>query len=220
MTRQTLNLTSELYEYILDHGLQEAQIAQQLREHTASLPGAVMQISPEQGQFFTFLLKLINAKQTIDIGTYTGYSALIAALALPDDGKVITCDIDEKATSVAKAYWQQANVAQKIDLYLQPAQDTLNELIQQGAANSFDFIFIDADKRAYETYYELGLELIRPGGCIAVDNVLWSGKVADSSVNDPQTQALRDFNQHVAKDQRVVFSLLPVSDGITLVTKI
>jgi predicted O-methyltransferase YrrM len=219
MTNQTLNLSQNLYDYILSVSLREPPVLKKLREETSQLPGSIMQISPEQGQFMALLIELIQAKKTIDIGVYTGYSSLIVALALPENGKVIACDIDEKSTAVAKRYWEEAGVSHKIDLCLAPALETLDALIGQGKENSFDFIFIDADKKSYDAYYERSLTLIRTGGLIMIDNTLQKGAVADSQYTDAVTQSIRDLNLKLSRDERISLSLLPVSDGITLARK-
>lgn len=220
MTDKSLALDSVLYRYLQDISLREPDILTQLRAETACLPAARMQISPEQGQFMALLARAIGARQTLEVGTFTGYSALVIALALPPDGKVVTCDRDPKATAIARRYWQQAGVADKIDLRLAPALETLDGLIADGATGCFDFAFIDADKRNYSTYYERVLQLLRPGGLIAIDNVLWSGRVADASVTDGRTQAIRDLNASLLADKRLVaLSVVPIADGLTLALK-
>jgi predicted O-methyltransferase YrrM len=178
-----------------------------------------MQISPEQGQFMALLVHVLGARRTLEIGVFTGYSSLAVALALPEDGRVIACDVSEEYTSVARRYWREAGVEDKIDLRLRPALQTLNDLIALGQAGSFDFAFIDADKENYENYYERCLTLIRPGGLIAVDNVLWSGRVLDAADQDGDTNAIRAFNQKLLADDRVWLSLLPIRDGVTLACK-
>jgi predicted O-methyltransferase YrrM len=219
MSHKTLDLTPALYDYLLKVSLREPAIMRQLRDETANLPGATMQISPEQGQFMAMLMQLTNAKKTLDIGTFTGYSALVVALALPADGKVIACDVCEKSTSVAVKYWEKANVRDKIDLRLAPALETLQTLIDQGQAGTFDFAFIDADKLNYSNYYEKALELLKTGGLIAVDNVLWDGHVIDLSVQDNSTNAIRALNDKIANDNRVSISMIPIGDGLTLARK-
>lgn len=216
---RALNLTTHLYEYLLSVSLREPEVLFQLREETARHPRANMQVAPEQGQFLAFLVKLIGARKTLEVGVFTGYSSLSVALALPDDGKIVACDISEEFTSIARRYWQQAGVANKIDLQLAPGRESLEKLLAQGQAESFDFAFIDADKENYYHYYELVLQLVRPGGLIAVDNVLWSGRVAQIEVQDPATLAIRDFNKKLSQDNRVDLSLLPVADGLTLARK-
>ena len=180
---------------------------------------SIMQIAPDQGQFLALLVKLLGAKKTLDIGVFTGYSSLVVALALPDDGKVIACDRDPEATALARRYWKEAGVEHKIDFHLAPALETLDQLIEQGQANSFDFAFIDADKRNYGNYYERALTLLRPGGLIAIDNVLWFGRVADPRDTDKRTIAIRELNQKIYQDERVEISMLPTADGLTLARK-
>lgn len=219
MSSQTLNFTSALYEYFQANSLREHAMLAKLREATKGMPGAVMQISPEQGQFMSLLIELLAAKKTLDIGTYTGYSALAVALALPADGKVISCDVDAHTTAVAKQYWQAAGVMEKIDLKLAPAKETLEALVSNGESGTFDFSFIDADKNNYDAYYEYSLTLLRPGGLIAIDNVLWDGKVADPNVSDVATDTIRALNKKVLKDERITLSMIPIGDGLTLARK-
>ena len=219
MSNKTLNLDSHLYEYFLSVSLQEAEILQQLRAETAKLPMGRMQIAPEQGQFMALLIQLMRAKKALEIGVFTGYSSTAIALALPSDGKLIACDIDEKYTNIARRYWQQAGIANKIDLHLAPATETLEQLIARGEAGTFDFVFIDADKRSYDTYYEKSLQLVRPGGLITIDNVFWSGKVADSEIQDNRTKIIRALNKKIHQDTRVNLSLVPIGDGLTLAMK-
>ena len=219
MSNQTLNVTPKLYEYMLSVSLREPAILKSLREETAKLSSHNMQISPEQGQFMAFLVELIGAKKTLEIGVYTGYSALAVALVLPDDGHITACDVNEETSAIAKHFWQKAGVLQKIDLKLAPALETLDQLIQQGETNTFDFVFIDADKQNYANYYERSLVLVRQGGLILIDNVLWGGQVADLENHDKQTKAIRHLNQMVYKDERVTMSLLPLGDGLTLLRK-
>jgi caffeoyl-CoA O-methyltransferase len=199
--------------------LREPALLTRLREETAPHEKASFQISAEQGQFMGLLMHLIRARRTIEIGVYTGYSALSVALALPDDGRIIACDINEEWTSIARRYWREAGVDGKIDLRLGPALATLDGLIASGQGNQFDFVFIDADKTNYANYYERALVLLRPGGLIGVDNVLWYGRVIDSSFDDPDTQAIRAFNEQLRSDDRVWLSMLPVRDGLTLACK-
>lgn len=219
MSAETLNLTPELYSYLLSVSLREPEILKQLRDETRQLTGYMMQISPEQGQFMALLIELLGAKKTLDIGTFTGYSALVVALALPHDGEVVTCDISEESTSIAKRFWQKAGVQHKIHLRLAPALETLQALFEKGEGGTFDFAFIDADKANYLEYYEKAFALLRPGGLIAVDNVLWDGKVANANINDNSTQAIRVLNDFIFKDERVSISMLPIGDGLTLARK-
>ena len=219
MTKQTLGLEQNLYDYLLSVSLREPTILTQLRQETAQMPRSIMQISPEQGQFMALLIKLIGAKKTLEVGVFTGYSSLVVALALPADGKIVACDVSEEYTSVARRYWQKAGVADKIDLHIAPALETLDKLLTAGEAGTFDFAFIDADKGNYENYYERCLELIRPGGLIAIDNVLWSGKVAETEIQDNQTNKIRALNRKLHQDSRITLSLVPIADGLTLAMK-
>ena len=219
MSKQTLGLEQSLYDYLLSVSLREPTILTQLRQETSQLPMSRMQISPEQGQFMALLVQLIGAKKTLEVGVFTGYSSLVVALALPADGKIVACDVSEEYTSVARRYWQQAGVADKIDLHIAPALETLDNLLTTGEAGTFDFAFIDADKSNYNNYYERCLELIRPGGLIAIDNVLWSGKVADTEIQDNQTNKIRDLNRKLHEDSRITLSLVPIADGLTLAMK-
>ncbi|MBU7581878.1 MAG: class I SAM-dependent methyltransferase [Nostoc sp. TH1S01] len=219
MTTQTLGLEQNLYEYLLSVSVREPEILTQLRQETAQHPMGRMQIAPEQGQFMSLLVKLIGAQKTLEIGVFTGYSTLVVALALPKTGKVVACDISEEFTAIARRYWQQAGVAEKIDLHIAPAMETLDQLLADGEAETFDFAFIDADKSNYDGYYERSLQLIRPGGLIAIDNVLWSGRVADPQVQDNRTKKIRAFNQKLHQDSRITLSLIPIADGLTLARK-
>lgn len=218
MSTHSIALTPQLYDYLQKNSLHEADVLKKLREQTYKMSAARMQISPEQGQFFQLLIQLMQAKKTLDIGVFTGYSALSVALALPENGKVIACDINKEWTKIAKKYWAIAGVTHKIDLKLAPANDTLQELLQS-EAGTFDFAFIDADKANYANYYEKSLQLIRPGGLIAIDNVLWSGKVADPEFTDDNTKTIREFNQMIFNDTRITLSMLPIGDGLTLAFK-
>lgn len=219
MSRRSIELSDALYDYILENSLREPDILRRLRAETAGLRGAGMQIAPEQGQFMALLVQLMGARRCIEVGTFTGYSALAVALALPPDGKIIACDVNEETTAVARRYWQEAGVAERIDLRLAPALETLDTLIAAGGGGTYDFVFIDADKSNYDAYYESALTLLRPGGLIAVDNVLWGGSVIDSTVDDTDTTAIRALNTKIASDQRVSCSMLPVGDGLTLAFK-
>ncbi|MGL5941381.1 MAG: class I SAM-dependent methyltransferase [Waterburya sp.] len=219
MNKKSLGLDNQVYEYLLSVSLREAEVLTKLRQETDRHPMSIMQISPEQGQFMGLLVKLLKAKKTLDIGVFTGYSSLVVALALPEDGKVIACDRDPEATAIGRRYWQIAGVEHKIDFRLAPALETLDQLIAEGEAGSFDFAFIDADKRNYPNYYERALSLLRPGGVVAIDNVLWSGSVADPEVTDNRTIAIREFNQQLHQDSRVEISMLPLADGLTLALK-
>lgn len=219
MSKQTIGLDNQLYDYLLSASLREPEILRQLRQETANLPNAMMQIAPEQGQFMALLVQLMGATKTLEVGVFTGYSSLSVALALPPEGKIIACDVSEEYTSVARRYWQAAGVADKIDLRLAPAIDTLDQLLAEGQAGTFDFAFIDADKNNYEGYYERSLQLVRPGGLIAIDNVLWSGRVADPQDRDKSTQSIRNLNKKLHQDERVTLSLVPIADGLTLALK-
>ena len=219
MSNKTLNLTDELYQYLLKVSLHESELMAALRKETATLSMSVMQISPEQGQFMALLVKLLGAKRVIEVGTFTGYSALAVAQALPADGEVIACDVSEEWTSMAKRYWEQAGMADRIDLRLAPALVTLDGLLQEGRAGNFDMAFIDADKENYLNYYERCLELLRSGGLIMVDNVLWDGSVIDVSNHETETVAIRKLNEHVHQDSRVDISLVPIGDGMMLARK-
>ena len=219
MSNRTLNITDEIYDYLLDVSLREPTILAELREETASMPSMAMQISPEQGQFMSLLVRLIGARRCIEVGVFTGYSSLVTALALPDDGRIVACDVSEEFTSIARRYWDRAGVADKIELHLAPATDTLDELLEAGEAGSYDFAFIDADKTSYEGYFDRCLQLLRPGGLLAVDNTLWSGKLVDEREQDEDCNALRAFNRTVYADERVDISLVPIGDGLTLARK-
>lgn len=214
----TLDLQA-LYPYLLAHSVREDSLLQRLQDETARDPLARMQIAPEQGQFMELIARLIGARRMIEIGTFTGYSSICLARALPDDGQLLCCDIDEHWTGIAQRYWQEAGLSHRIQLRLAPALDTLDALLRDGQHNRFDLVFIDADKENYDAYYERSLQLVRPGGLIMFDNMLWSGRVADERVQDIDTVALRALNLKLKGDQRVDISLLPMADGITLARK-
>ena len=216
---QTMYLTEDLYNYMLLHSLRESEVARRLRRETSKHERASMQISPDQAQFMAFLVKLINAKRTVEIGVFTGYSSLAVALALPPDGEIVACDVNEEWASTARRYWREAGVDHKITLRLAPALETLTDLINNGQEAAFDFAFIDADKENYGHYYECCLRLVRQGGLIAIDNVLWGGRVVDESARDEETQAIRRLNDVIYEDSRVDISLIPVGDGVTLLRK-
>jgi caffeoyl-CoA O-methyltransferase len=219
LANRTLSLDDRLYSYVLSHSVREPAVLVELRAETAKLPLGIMQIGPEQGQFLALLVELMGARRILEVGTFTGYSALAMAQALPADGKLIACDVSEEYTSVARRYWAKAGVAGKIDLRLAPGLETLDALLAEGNAGSFDLAFIDADKPNYLPYYERCLQLLRQGGLIAVDNVLWGGAVADSAKQDEDTKAIRALNDRVLGDNRVSLSLLPLGDGLTLARK-
>lgn len=212
-------LTDMLYEYSLTVGLREPDVFRELREETGKLADGEMQIAPEQGPLLAMLVKLLGAKHCLEIGTFTGYSALWVASVLPSDGKLVCCDVSEEFTGLARKYWAKAGLASKIDLRLAPALETLTQLRSEGKRNFFDYAFIDADKANYDAYYEACLQLVRPGGLIAIDNTLWDGKIADASVNDPDTVAIRNLNAKIHGDDRVTLCFLPFADGLTLAMK-
>jgi caffeoyl-CoA O-methyltransferase len=219
LSNRTLSINDRLYTYLCDVSVNEPELLRQLREETAQLEYAVMQISPEQGQFMSLLIKLMGAKRAIEVGTFTGYSSICVASAMPENGKLICCDISPQWTDIAEKYWARANLKNKIELYNQPAEQTLQRLLDDGAEKTFDFIFIDADKQNYIMYYEMSLRLLRKGGIIAVDNTLWSGAVADPENSEPGTRAIRRFNEMLKQDDRVSISLLTIGDGLTLILK-
>jgi len=219
MANQSIGLNTDLYDYLLSTGVREPDILQQLRAATDKEEMSVMRSAPEQGQFMAMLLRLMGAKRVLEIGAYTGYATLWMALALPDDGSIISCDISKQWASVGQRFWAAARVEHKIDLRLQPALDTLQALLAEDAQESFDFAFIDADKVNYQVYFEACLQLIRPGGLIVIDNVLWGGSIIDMENREESTEAIRIFNQRLHEDQRVDIVMLPVADGITLAQK-
>ncbi len=220
MGKAGLGLDSQLYEYLLSVSLRENETLTKLREETNRHAASIMQISPDQGQFMSLLIKMLGAQKTLDIGVFTGYSSLVVALALPESGKVIACDRDPRSTEIARRYWDKAGMTHKIDLRLAPALATLDRLIADGESGSFDFVFIDADKRNYDNYYERALTLLRPGGMVAIDNVLWFGSVADPNDTDKRTIAIRELNQKLHQDNRVQISMLAIADGLTLALKL
>ena len=219
MTGRTIELTDALHRYLVAHSVREAPVLTELRELTQAMPQAQMQIGPEQGQFMQLLVRLIGARRCLEVGVFTGYSSLAVALALPEDGYLLACDVSEEWTAIARRFWKQASVERKFELVLRPAAETLAERLAAGDGGTFDFAFIDADKVGYQRYYELTLALLRPGGLVAIDNTLWSGRVADASVRDENTVALRAFNEALHKDERVDLSLVPIGDGVTLARK-
>lgn len=219
MTNKTINLDDSLYRYLLDVSLRESEVLRRLRQTTAGLAQANMQIAPEQGQFMALLIQLMGARRVVEVGVFTGYSALAVAMALPPEGRLIACDISEEWTRTAREYWREAGIADKIELRLAPALETLAALLTEGWAGTVDFAFIDADKGNYIDYYERLLQLLRPGGLIAVDNVLWDGSVADPANQERDTLAIRAFNDHLYRDERVTLSLVPIGDGVTLALK-
>jgi predicted O-methyltransferase YrrM len=219
MDKQFIDMNTGLYDYMLSVSLRESEPVRRLREETASDPMAVLQITPDQGQLLALLVKTIAAKQVLEIGTYTGYSAMCMAEALPDDGRLITCDISVEWTNVARRHWDNAGLDKKIELRIGPAIETLDQMLADGQGQSFDIVFVDADKENYSNYYELALQLVRKGGLILIDNTLWKGRVADPEFQDADTCAIRDVNARIVGDSRVDVSVNPVGDGLTLVYK-
>ena len=217
MGRETLQLSDAVYQYLQDHSLRESNLLRQLREETANLKEARMQLSPEQGQLLAFLVELTGARKAIEVGTFTGYSALCVATALPNNGHLVACDVSETWTTIGKRYWEEAGVLDKINLCIAPALETLDKLLATGEADSFDFAFIDADKENYLNYYETLLPLMRPGGLIVVDNVLWSGRVLDPQ--DVSDHAIHRFNEKIKDDYRVEKVMLTLRDGVSLLRK-
>lgn len=219
MSIRSMGLDDDVQAYLLAHSLREPDVMRRLREETARLPEHNMQVAPEQGQFLALMVELTGAERIVEVGTFTGYSSLAMARAMPETGRLIACDIDPDFTAIARRYWQEAGVDHKIDLRLGPGTETLAELVEELGHESVDMAFIDADKPNYYTYYERCLDLLRPGGLIAVDNVLWSGRVADPKDVSANTTALKAFNDRLAKDDRVTISMLPLADGVTLARK-
>ena len=218
MSARVLTVDDRLYDYLIAHSAPEHPVLTALREETKKQPYAGMQIGADQGAFMALLVKLIGARRTIEVGVFTGYSALAVALALPEEGRVLACDISEAYTKIARTYWERAGVSGKITLVLAPADQTLQARLAAGEAGRYDFAFIDADKTGYDTYYESCLKLVRPGGLIAVDNVLWNGAVA-SKARDADTKALQAFNDKLRADDRIDLAMLSVGDGLTLARK-
>ncbi len=216
MAKQTIGLSDALAAYVVQYGAREPDVLARLRAETAALPQHRMQIPPEQGAFLALLVELIGARRCIEVGTFTGYSSTAMALALPEDGQIVCCDVSEEWTTLARKYWDEAGVADKIDLRIAPAADTLDQLIAAGEESAYDLAFIDADKTAYDGYYERLLRLVRPGGLIALDNTLWGGEVLDPDAEDADTRALQTLNSKLAADDRVTLCLLPIADGVTL----
>ena len=219
MSTQSIALPDELHEYLLSVSLREPAVMERLRAETAEHPKSNMQIAPEQGQFLRFLVQLIGARRTIEVGVFTGYSALAVASVLPPTGTLVACDMSEEYTGVARRYWAEAGVADRIDLRIAPAEETLAALLDQGEDGTFDFSFIDADKERYDTYYEQSLQLLRPGGVIALDNVFRDGRVTDPDVDDESVRAIQRLNEKIHEDERVDLSMLPLADGMTLAMK-
>lgn len=219
MEEPKVAMNNRLFEYLLSVSLRENGVLKKLRDETAKDPMSVLQISPDQGQFMALLVKLMGATRVLEVGTFTGYSALSMALALPEEGQLVTLDINKQWTDMARRYWQQAGVAEKIRLYLAPALDTMDSLLTEGQAEQYDIIFIDADKTNYGAYYETGLRLLRTGGLILLDNVLWRGKIIDETIQDADTKALRELNTKVYSDERVDISMIQIGDGMTMIYK-
>lgn len=218
MSTRSFMVPDELYDYILKVSLRETPLQRELREVTSTMPQARMQTGPDQLQFLQLLAKAIGARRCLEVGVFTGASALAVALALPADGKIVACDVSEEYTAVGKRFWERAGVAQKIDLRLAPATETLDTLIAAGDGD-YDFAYIDADKSNYDAYYERVLRLLRTGGLVCVDNVLWGGDVADPKETDADTVALRDLNAKIGRDERVDASLVTIGDGLTVARK-
>ncbi len=219
MSNRTIALDEPLYRYLLAHSLRESDTLRRLREQTMGHEWARMQIAPEQGQFMALLAEMIGARRMLEIGTFTGYSALWLASALPPDGTLICCDISEEWTAIGRPYWEQAGVAERIDLRIAPAMETLGQLLDAGGAHSFDLAFVDADKENYLGYYERCLQLLRRGGLVLFDNTLWDGAVADPRRQDTETQAIRELNENLHADSRIGLSLVPIGDGLTIARK-
>ena len=220
MSKLNTGLAPELGDYIRSVTLRESPLLARLREQTASHPHAGMQVSPEQGQFLGLLVRLVNARRTLEIGVFTGYSSTSVALALPQDGEITACDVSVEWTDIARRYWREAGVDQKIQLHIGPALDTLRRLLAEGRSGTYDFAFIDADKANYQAYFDAACELIRKGGLIVIDNVLWHGRVIDQAVQDADTIAIRTFNERLLADTRVLVSIVPIGDGLTLAYRI
>jgi predicted O-methyltransferase YrrM len=220
MSTATIMLDKKLREYLLNVSVKEPEILRELREETAQMEYSAMQISPEQGAFMSFLVELIQAKRTLEIGVFTGYSALVVAMALSEDGIVTACDVSEEWANVGRKDWKKAQVEDKIDLRIAPALKTLDQLLSEGKQGTYDFAFIDADKIEYQGYFDKSLELLRIGGLIAIDNVLWGGSVIDDSIQDSSTKAIRNFNENLSSDPRVSISMVPIGDGLTLACKL
>lgn len=219
MTNKSIRMDDALHDYLLRVSLREPPLWAQLREETARQPMARMQIAPEQGQFMSLLTRLLGVRRALEVGVFTGYSSLCLAAAMPEDGRLLACDTSEEWTAIARRYWQAAGLEARIELRLAPALDTMDALLAQGQAGTFDLVFIDADKENYDGYYERALALLRVGGVVLIDNVLWSGQVADAAVQDDDTRAIRALNAKIHADQRVEISLLPLADGLTLARK-
>jgi caffeoyl-CoA O-methyltransferase len=219
MSNKSFGLSDAFHEYLLSVSLRETDVMRRLRERTAEHPKAEMQIAPEQGQFFRLLIRLMQARRTLEVGVFTGYSALSVAEALPPDGEIVACDVSEEYTAIAQEYWAEAGVADKIDLRIAPAIETLDRLLDAGEQAAFDFAFIDADKEQYDAYYERCLRLVRPGGLVALDNTFRDGRVAASDPDEEGVRAVKALNEKLHGDDRIHLSVLPVADGLTLALK-
>jgi predicted O-methyltransferase YrrM len=219
MTKKSVSLTESLYAYLISVSLREHEVLQQIRTETEDHPFSSMQIAPDQGQFMALLVQLMQARNILEIGVFTGYSSTCLALALPPEGRLTACDISKKYTDVARGYWEKAGITEKIELRVGTALETLARLCEEGRQNSYDMAFIDADKVNYDNYYEKALQLLRPGGLLLIDNVLWQGKVADATYCDEDTAAIRNLNAKIQNDTRVNISLLAIADGLTLALK-
>ena len=219
MSNKTMGLSDDLHAYLLEVGVREPEVLQRLRAETASLPEHDMQIAPEQGAFMAMLVSLLGARRCIEIGTFTGYSSTAIALALPADATLLCCDVSTAWTDMARRYWAEAGVADRIELRIGPGVDTLDDLMAQGQRGTFDFAFVDADKTGYRDYYERLLELVRSGGVLALDNVLYGGEVLDPDPTSDNASAIKDLNAAIAVDDRVSAVMLPLADGLTLVRK-
>jgi predicted O-methyltransferase YrrM len=219
MSVRNIGLPDNVYEYLIAHSVRDSAVKRRLREETAKLPLGMMQIGADQGQFMGLLVELIGARRALEVGTFTGYSSLCVAEAMGPQGRMICCDISEEFTSVARRYWREAGVADRIDLRLGPGTETLDKLLAAGEAGKFDFAFIDADKTSYDAYYERALKLVRAGGLIAIDNVLWGGDVANPEDKSEDTVTIRRLNDKLAKDDRVTLAMVSIGDGLTLARK-
>ena len=219
MSATTLTLTDDIREYLLAVSVREPPLLARLREETQRMPSGGMQISPEQGRFMAFLVELVGVRRYLEVGVFTGYSSLAVALAMPPDGHIVACDRSEEWTSVARRYWREAGVADKVELRIGFALETLDELLESGARGTFDFVFVDADKESALEYYERALELLRRGGLFAFDNALWAGRVADPTNDEPSTLGVRALNSRVSNDPRVSATIVPIGDGLLLATK-
>jgi len=216
MANKTIGISDELANYVVEVGAREPDVLARLRAETAAMPNHGMQIAPEQGAFLALLVQLVGARRCLEVGTFTGYSSTAVALALPEDGRLLCCDVSEEWTSVARRYWDEAGVADKVELRVAPAAETLDQLLAQGEESTYDFAFVDADKAGYDGYYERLLRLVRPGGLIALDNMLWGGRVLEADAEDEDTRAIQALNAKLAGDERVSLSLVPMADGVTL----